>query len=172
MSKRKSRLIRSDNFFINQYYNKYNSYKPILKTNSKNIYTSLIKKTRYKITNERSLSYSSVYKNLRTISSKNYLFLEIDNYALYLKKFLTKYSDSNLYNLYKTNIKAVSKEKNFFSTNTQKYDLFFSNNPLLYKKQSSFFNFTYKYRIHLPFEKEDQNKLLIRKYNMLKQSNL
>ena len=169
MSKRKARLIRSDNFFINQYYNTYDYSKPLLKANSKNHYSFQCKKILFSLVNERSLLYSSVYKKLRPLNGKKKGCLEISNYPLYLKKFLTEYSDTNYYNAYTINITTQVRQKNLFIyTALKKTFLYREAKTFLYRKQSSFFNSTYKYKISLPFEKEDQNKLVIRKYNLRK----
>ena len=71
MSTRKARLIKPTNFNINSYYNTYNNKQAILNNKISRKYTICVKRSNYSVTNNKSLQYSSIYKNVQVLLETN-----------------------------------------------------------------------------------------------------
>ena len=169
MSSKKARLIRADNYNYLNYYNLYNNKYAIKNNKLGNYFSSNSKIQSYLNSNNRSLLYSSVYKqNSFLCTKKNFLFLS-HAHPLYMKEFLAKNSNINYhnnYNFYNLNSKKfgftlmslLSQEYTKFNQLKNKFRI------RIYKKQGWYFNTIYKHRIRHKYENEDENKLLYRKY--------
>ena len=174
MSTRKARLIKPNNFNINSYYNTYSNKQAIKNNFLSKEHTSKVKDRNYIITNNKSLRYSSIYKNLMVICSKNTNKNLNFSYPLYMQRFLTKESSINYNNNYDS---YYIKTKNSLINLTRNrspygFGLFYEKNTKfwLYKKQSRYFNSIYKHYYRHFYEHEDQNKLIYRKHNIYKNS--
>ena len=166
MSSKKARLVVINNFNIISFHNLYTN--KLVSTNNllTKAYTIYIKKHNYKITNNKSFNYSSIYKNLNIICSKNRFNLFIYSYPLYMKKFMSNLSSHNYSNRYLLkNINHLTQNK---ILNKHLNNLFYKKNLkfYFYKQQSKYFNSIYKYYYRNYYEHEDQNKLLYRKLNL------
>ena len=93
MSQKKARLIRVDNFFIQQYFNLFNNQTVISNSKLKNyLNCNLIKKS-YFIQNNSALQYNSIFEKVQSLITKNKVKLNSYTYSLYLKNYLNCNSD-------------------------------------------------------------------------------
>ena len=171
MSTRKARLIKPNNFNINSYYNTYSNKQTIKNNFAHKEHTLEVKNKNYLITNNRSLRYSSIFKNFLVLCSKKRYFSINFSYPLYMQKFLIMESNYNYNNSYDS----------YYNNRMENYGLIYNRTSYgfnvvyggtskfwLYKKQSRYFNSIYKHYYRHFFEHEDQNKLIYRKHNLYK----
>jgi len=168
MSSKRARLIRPDNFKRLSYYDVYN-YTQSVKSNTLSTSSTYInKKSNYINSNRRSLKYSVALKGLKTSSTKSsqkglsYL------YPMYMSPFLNDRYDINYCNSY--NIYNKVKKLKFLSCTMNKgSDILVTRRKKKhwsYKNKSWYFNTIYRHKFKHLYEKEDENKLLYRKYNL------
>lgn len=170
MSKKKARLIRTDNFYINQYYNLYNSKSVVSSIKLKSFSVNKEFKNSFELTNHKSLQYNAVYKKTASLSTKNFTKIESYSYPLYMTNWFNSESSLNYNNSYKIrNIKTSCKEYGLnYKTSDISMDLNSRYKFFMYKNTSSYFRDTYRHFIKHFFEHEDENKLIKRKGNLRK----
>ena len=174
MSSKKARLIRADNFKYFTYYNVYNGHQSIRSNLLQNYFTSKHKKSYYKLVNNKSLIYGSVYFRYKissykiTDGTKGVYNLSL-SLPIFMTKFLQKssnvtYSNTLDFHNLKNTVNSFSLFNTFMIANIQLYvpkkD---TPNWQHYSKTCWYFPNIYMYKLKHAYEKEDQNKLPYRK---------
>lgn len=171
MSKKRARLVRSDSFYTNQYYNLYNNNIVLSNKFLKSFSVPKEIKEFYNLTNVKSLQYSAIYKKSRYLTTKVSHKIESYNYPLYMKCLFESTSDLNYNNTYYVYNILNCKGSNNYGINFKtmnKLKLPLRREFFTYKRSSSYFINTYKHYIRHFFEQEDENKLIKRKANLKK----
>ena len=164
MSKKKARLIHCNNFTITQFYNLYLNNKPIVNSKFKIKLENHYYSKNYDSLNYNSLKYTILQSNFSNLNSSIKNFTIYNSQSMYFKKYFNNLINNHIN--FRINFMVINI---LFAKNIIYKNIIFKKQINIirwfYKRQSK--RFIRKYKIYYD-EKQNENKLIMRKLNIYK----